>query len=180
MSIRRELKTKPPANPVPSSLKPTPLNSSEGYGSTSAHSAPFPGYWSPPSHVTLVPPALHPPPSTVPSPSPPSHASGCHLQNPWPSSFRLILSMEHAAGGLAGKMRESFRSFFPILLVRGQGSVPFSGKIGFLVVLVSPPPTRGKGAAPTASGPGIEPVPQQWQYWVLNPLYHQGTPLAAS
>ena len=25
-------------------------------------------------------------------------------------------------------------------------------------------------------GPGIKPVPQQWQCWILNPLSHQGTP----
>ena len=26
------------------------------------------------------------------------------------------------------------------------------------------------------AGPGIEPMPQQWQRWILNPLSHQGTP----
>ena len=25
-------------------------------------------------------------------------------------------------------------------------------------------------------GPGIKPVPQQWQHQILNPLDHQGTP----
>ena len=24
--------------------------------------------------------------------------------------------------------------------------------------------------------PGIKPVPQHWQHWILNPLSHQGTP----
>lgn len=26
-------------------------------------------------------------------------------------------------------------------------------------------------------GPRIEPIPQQWQHWTINPLSHQGTPV---
>ena len=33
------------------------------------------------------------------------------------------------------------------------------------------------GAAPEASGPGIEPKPQQRQHWILNPLRHQEAPV---